>query len=61
MAPPKKKLGHQYKYYKGEPVSPVLYNGKHVGHGTYMAAISQKGELVVQNGVPTPYRDLALD
>ncbi len=34
------------KQYNGKPVKPVLYMGSHVGHGKYMAAQFEGGQLV---------------
>lgn len=59
MAPPKTKLGHQYKTLNGAEIVPVLYAGKMVGHGNYMAGQTREGELIKDaSGRPIPYKML---
>ena len=49
---------NNYRTLNGKTVKPVLYVGKHIGHGTYMAG-SVDGEMVVgPNGKPTPYKQI---
>lgn len=50
----------QIKKVNGKPVKPVLYVGKQKGHGNYIAAQFENGELVL-DGVtkrPTPYKKI---
>lgn len=59
MAAPNKKNVHQrVRKLNGVVVQPVLYNGKHVGHGKYFTG-SVNGQLVEdENGVPLKLRDI---
>lgn len=44
------------KTYDNKPVKPVRYIGTHVGHGKYIAAQYDNGQMVVdQNGKPIPW------
>jgi len=57
MAPPKTNLGHPYKTHNGVEIFPVLYAGKMVGHGNYMAGQTKEGQLVKDaTGKPIPYK-----
>lgn len=50
-----------YKRINGEVCKPVLFAGKHVGYGNYMAGVVN-GELVVdKNGKPIPYKQIRGD
>lgn len=41
------------KTFDGKPVKPVLYVGSHVGHGKYIAAQYDNGQMVVdKDGKP---------
>lgn len=41
----------------GKEVKPVLYNGRNIGHGKYLAA-SIDGELVLdESGKPFPFHE----
>jgi hypothetical protein len=43
--------------HQGKTVKPVLYFGKHQGHGNYIAAAYETGDLVVDAyGRPIPYQ-----
>jgi hypothetical protein len=47
-----------YRSYQGQEVRPVLYAGKHAGHGTYMAGMVN-GQLVADStGRPIPYKQI---
>ena len=47
------------KTYQGKPVKPVVYVGKWVGHGRYVAAQDESGALVRDaNGRPVPFGSL---
>ncbi len=47
------------KTYDGKPVKPVLYVGKWVGHGRYVAAQDESGTLVRDSkGRPVPFASL---
>jgi hypothetical protein len=48
------------KKFKGQPVKPVKYNGKHAGHGIYIAAQYDNGDLVMNEveNRPYPYSDI---
>jgi len=37
--------GAEVKMYNGKPVKPLLYCGRGVGHGNYMAACYEDGKL----------------
>ncbi len=37
------------RVYKGKVVKPVLYIGKHIGHGNYMSAQYEGGEIVTND------------
>jgi hypothetical protein len=44
----------------GKIVKPVLYAGRHEGHGTYMAGAIE-GELVLdKNGKPLPFKSIGI-
>lgn len=48
--------GSEAKHFDGKVVKPVLYMGKHVGHGTYMAAAYENGDFVTDNNnKPQPW------
>lgn len=50
-----------YKRINGEVCKPVLYAGKHMGFGTYMAGVVN-GEMVVDSkGKPIPYKQIMGD
>lgn len=50
-----------YKTIDGKTVRPVLYAGKSIGHGTYMAG-SVDGEMVMgRDGRPIPYKRILSD
>ncbi len=47
------------KTYDGKSVKPVLYVGKWVGHGRYVAAQDESGALVRDSkGRPVPFASL---
>ncbi len=47
------------KTYEGKPVKPVLYVGKWVGHGRYVAAQDEGGSLIRDaRGRPVPFASL---
>lgn len=47
------------KTHDGKPVKPVLYVGKWVGHGRYVAAQDESGALVRDSkGRPVPFASL---
>jgi len=49
----------QGKQYNGKPVKPVRYNGGRVGHGNFMAAESDDGQLILDhNGRPIPWESI---
>ena len=45
------------KTFNGKAVKPVLYVGKHKGHGNFIAAMFENGELVLDpvKKIPVPY------
>ncbi len=49
---PKNRAVVEKRKFNGKEVEPILYNGKNIGHGSYMAAkYSGTTELVIlQNG-----------
>ncbi len=49
------------KKIKGKVIKPVKYVGKHVGHGNYIAGMFEGGEMVLTDGVPTPFADIIPD
>lgn len=58
MAAPTKKTPQKVRMYDGSVVRPVLYNGKNIGHGKYLAGEVQ-GELICDDaGVPYQYREV---
>lgn len=47
------------KVFNGKEVKPILYKGSNLGHGSYIAAKTDSGELVRDaTGRPVPYQDL---
>jgi len=55
------KSNDNYKRIKGEICKPVLFAGKHMGYGTYMAG-AVNGEMVVDKaGKPIPYKQIRGD
>ncbi len=49
----------QLKVFEGKKVKPVLYVGTAVGHGRYIAAQDESGNLVMgRDGRPIAYRDI---
>lgn len=58
MPAPKAKQGHQYKYYQGKEVFPVLFDGRSVGKGSYMSAQDKQGNLILVNDKPVVYKQL---
>jgi len=49
----------QFKTYEGRTVRPVLYVGTALGHGRYIAAQDESGNLVLdRDGKPIPYSDI---
>ncbi len=49
----------QLKEFAGKKVKPVLYVGTALGHGRYIAAQDEAGNLVCdRSGRPIPYREL---
>ena len=61
----KPELSFAHKIVNGAVIVPILYYGKHAGHGTYIAGAIQSGdkqavaELVRDNdGKPVPYAKL---
>ncbi len=51
--------GRREKTHDGKPVKPVLYVGKWVGHGRYVAAQDETGSLIRDaRGRPVPYASL---
>ncbi len=49
------------KKVKGKIVKPVKYLGKYAGHGNYIAAQYESGELLVANGKPLAFSDVIPD
>lgn len=49
------------KKVKGKTVKPVKYLGKYAGHGNYIAAQFESGELILANGKPVPFADVIPD
>jgi len=48
------------RMFEGKVVKPVLYAGRHEGHGTYMAGAIE-GELVCdKNGKPLPFKSIGI-
>lgn len=46
------------RFYEGKEVRPVLYVGRHVGHGSFVAG-SVDGKLVLDaNGVPVKFKQI---
>ena len=45
----------------GKVVKPFKYIGKHAGHGNYMAAMFDGGEVIMSAGRPIPYADVIPD
>lgn len=44
------------KEFDGKPVTPVKYIGSQIGHGTYIAAQYDSGQMVTDaNGKPIPW------
>lgn len=59
MAPPKQKLGFQYKYYKGKQVRPVMWAGSSIGRTNYMAGMDEDGNMVLgRDGFPMTYKSI---
>jgi len=55
------KSNDSYKRINGELCKPVLFAGKHMGYGTYMAG-AVNGEMVVDSkGKPIPYKQIVGD
>ena len=57
---PENRQVQEVKKYSGKPVKPVRYIGKHKGHGNYMAAMYENGQLV-QDPVkkqPIPFNNI---
>lgn len=62
MAPPKQKLGWQYKWLNGKQIKPVLWAGSSIGRSNYMAAMDESGNLVLgPNGYPKTYKSIIGD
>lgn len=48
--------GAKGKEFGGKPIKPVMYLGSQVGHGKFVAAQYENGDLVLgQNGAPIPW------
>ena len=48
------------KTYKGKKVRPILYIGTWAGHGRYMAAQEEGGDIIIgDDGRPVAYGDLS--
>lgn len=52
--------GRAHKIVDGIKYYPALYAGRIIGHGNYIAAIDESGELLIdtRDGRPIPYRFL---
>ena len=49
------------KKVKGKTVKPVKYIGKYAGHGNYIAAMFETGELLMSSNKPIPFSDVIPD
>lgn len=49
-----------YRKYNGKTVKPVYYIGKHKGHGNYIAAMDEAGNMVLDPSTkaPIPYQKI---
>lgn len=55
----KKTDGLKVRMYEGKKVTPVLYNGRAVGHGKYLAGDIGGGVLVLDaNGKPMKFKSI---
>ena len=53
-------LGKQQQYarvHEGNVVRPVLYDGRHAGHGKFFAA-AIGDRMIEQDGKPVPFRSI---
>ncbi len=49
----------ELRVHNGKKVKPVLYVGRSVGHGNYIAAQMEDGALVMdRNNKPIPYKNI---
>lgn len=50
----------ELRQYNGKKVKPVLYVGRQVGHGNFIAAQFEDGKLAMDpnTGVPIPYQNI---
>lgn len=47
-----------YKIVDGLKIRPVLFNGKSLGKGKFFAAQDEKGDLILRDGNPIPYKGI---
>lgn len=47
-----------YKTLNGKTVRPVLYAGRSIGHGHYMAGMVDDVLVTDKNGIPIPYKQI---
>lgn len=48
----------RYRMLEGKKVTPVLYNGRAIGHGKFMAASVDGQMLYGEDGIPLPYNSV---
>lgn len=61
MPPPKPKTEKHVIKHEGKEVVPVLYDGKRIGHGKYMAAkYAKDGKLICdKDGKPLQFQQIS--
>jgi len=50
-----------YRIHRGKPVMPVMYLGKMIGHGNYMAGTIDDKLVTDKTGRPIPYKFIEKD
>lgn len=58
--PKNRQLFDTHRKYKGQTVKPIYYFGKHNGHGNYIAAVDDGGNMIVDPSTkkPIPYQNI---
>lgn len=49
------------KKVNGKEIKPVLYVGKYVGNGNFIAGQNDGGQMIESDGKPIPYADIISD
>lgn len=49
-----------FRKFNGKTVKPIFYYGKHKGHGNYIAAIDDGGNMILDKATkkPIPYKNI---